>query len=187
MTTYIALLRAVNVAGRNAVAMADLRDLLSALGMADVRTLLQSGNVVFRGRPCTPAELENRLEKEIGRRLQVECGVFVRTLSEWPAVVRNNPFRDEAKRDPGRLHVTFLRDAPGAAEVRALQDAIVGREIVRVKDRHAYIVYPDGAGRSRLTNAVIERHLKTRGTARNWNTTLKLGTAAAALESGSGG
>jgi uncharacterized protein (DUF1697 family) len=182
VTTYIGLLRAVNLAGRNAVSMAELRQLLVTLGMRDVRSLLQSGNMVFRGRMSTPAELEGRLEDETRRHLGVETGIFVRTPKEWSAVVADNPFPDQAKRDPSHLVVMFLKDTPGRPDVRALRQAIVGREAVAAKGRHAYIVYPDGIGRSRLTSAVVEKHLKTRGTARNWNTVLKIGAAAEAVE-----
>jgi uncharacterized protein (DUF1697 family) len=72
----------------------------------------------------------------------------------------------------------FLKEAPSREDVIALQTAIKGREVVRAEGRHAYIVYPDGVGRSRLTNALIERKLGTRGTGRNWNTVLKLGALA---------
>jgi uncharacterized protein (DUF1697 family) len=86
-----------------------------------------------------------------------------------------NPFRAEAKRDPARLLVFALKDAPARPQAQALSDAITGREIARVVGRQAYIVYPDGVGRSRLTIALIERKLGTRATGRNWNTATKLG------------
>src|ERR671932_482330 len=107
--------------------------------------------------------------RDLCARLGLDADFFVRAAAEWEDVVAGNPFRDEAERDPGRLHVTVLKDAPSAAAVRALQGAIVGSEVARVTGRHAYIIYPDGAGRSRLTNTVIERALGTRATARNWN------------------
>lgn len=178
MATYLALLRAVNVAGHRLVAMADLRDVVTDLGLADVRSILQSGNLVFRGRPRPTARLERVLESEAAKRLNLETDWFVRTAEEWSALVARNPFRAEARRDPGHLLVAFLKDAPGAKRVQALRAAITGREVVRVAGRQAYIVYPDGVGRSRLTTALIEKHLATRGTGRNWNTVLRLAAAA---------
>ena len=80
--------------------------------------------------------------------------------------------------NPSHLLVMFLQKAPDREHTTSLQRAIKGREVVRIKDRHAYIVYPDGIGRSRLTTAVIEKSLGTRGTGRNWNTVLKLGALA---------
>jgi uncharacterized protein (DUF1697 family) len=179
MTTYVALLRAINVGGRNAVAMADLRALLTQLGFDDAQSLLQSGNLVFRSRPQTGARLERALETEAQKRLDLETEFFVRTAEEWKAVIARNPFREEAERDPGHLVVVVLKAAPDAKDVTALQAAITGPEVVRADGRHAYIVYPSGIGRSRLTNALIEKTLSTRGTGRNWNTVLKLGALVA--------
>ena len=174
MTTYVVLLRAVNVAGHGMVAMADLRAMVEKMGFDDPRTLLQSGNLVFRSPARSPAQLERALEAETKQRLGVATAYFVRTAQEWQAVVAGNPFKTEATRDPGHLLLMCLKDAPAAPAVKALQAAISGREVLRAKGRHAYFVYPDGVGTSRLTNAVIEKKLGTSGTARNWNTVLKL-------------
>jgi uncharacterized protein (DUF1697 family) len=178
--TYIALLRAVNLAGHQQVAMADLRDVLTRLGFADVRSLLQSGNLVFRTDARAGAQLERSLEAAAAKRLALQTGFFVRTAAEWKAVVAHNPFVDEAKRDPAHLVAMFLKDAPAAGDIEALQAAITGPEVVRAEGRQAYIVYPSGIGRSRLTTALIEKKLGTRGTGRNWNTVLKLAALAGA-------
>ncbi len=171
---HIALLRGVNVGGHRKVAMADLRSLLQALGFEDVRTLLQSGNAVFRSAGPSGVRLERLLEDEAKRRLGLDTAFLVRTAAEWDEAIARNPFPEAARRDPAHLLVMFLKAAPAGAAVRALRAAIAGREAVRAEGRHAYLVYPDGIGRSRLTIDVIERHLGTRGTARNWNTVLKL-------------
>lgn len=176
-TIHIGLLRAVNLAGLNKISMSDLRDLLVMLGLRDARTLLQSGNVVFRA-DIAAAKLEGLLQDAAAKRLGLTTDFFVRTAKEWKGIVAANPFPDEARRDPGRLIVVVLKDAPEAEAVTALQNAIKGREVVRAKGRQAYITYPDGMGRSRLTTALIERKLGTRGTARNWNTVLKLAALA---------
>jgi len=179
VTTHIALLRAINVAGRNRVSMADLRDLLAELGFANVQSLLQSGNLVFDGRAGTPARLESLLEQAAKDRLQLETAFFVRTAKEWAEIVAGNPFPDEAKLDPAHLVVLLLKGAPDREHVTALETAIFGREVVQAGGRQLYIVYPDGIGRSRLTNALIEQKLGTQGTARNWNTVLKLASLVA--------
>lgn len=178
-TTHIALLRAVNLGSHNRVAMADLRALLADLGMVEPRSLLQSGNLVFRSGLGSTAELERLLEEAAAERLGLETDLFVRTVAEWRRIVEVNPFPDEAKRDPSHLLVMALKTEPSARAVPQVQAAIKGREAVRVVGRQAYIVYPDGIGRSRLRSAVLERHLGTRGTARNWNTVLKLAALAA--------
>jgi uncharacterized protein (DUF1697 family) len=180
MTTYVALLRAINLGSHQRVAMSDLRDLLERMGYDDVRSLLQSGNLLFRSEARDGAQLERRLEAEAAKRLGLGTDFFVRSAAEWEAVVAGNPFPAEAKRDPGHLLVMFLKGAPEAKDVERLQAAISGPEVIRARGKDAYIVYPNGVGRSRLTNALLERHLGTRGTGRNWNTVLKLRALAAA-------
>ena len=181
MATYIGLVRAINLAGRNVVAMSDLRDLMTALGLEDARTLLQSGNVVFRSSVASARTVERLLEDGAAKRLGLNLVFFVRSAAEWARVIAANPFPDEAKNDPARLVAVVLKEAPERAAVTALQKAIRGREVVRAKGREAFISYPDGQGRSKLTMALIERHLGTSGTARNWNTVLKLAALSAAV------
>ncbi len=171
---HVALLRAINVGGHNPVAMADLRGLLAEEGFADVRSLLQSGNLVFRSDGRAAAELEQALEAAAIARLGLRTEFLVRTAAEWDAIVAGNPFPAEAACDPGRLLVMFLKEAPGANDIAALQAAITGPEVVRAAGKQAYIVYPAGIGRSRLTSTLVEKKLATRGTGRNWNTVLKL-------------
>lgn len=164
MTIHIALLRGINVGGNKMIAMSDLRDMAARLGLLDARTLLQSGNLVFRSGK-SPAQLEKLLEREI----DANVSVMVRTAEEWRAVVARNPFAEEAKRDPGRLLVMALKEPADAGTL-----VMPGRELARGSGREIYFYYPDGQGTSKLTNAVIEKKLGTRGTARNWNTVMKL-------------
>lgn len=178
--THIALLRAINVGGTKKIAMAELRDFMAALGFQDVRSLLQTGNLVFQSDGRTGADLERVLETEAKKRLELETDFFVRCSKEWDAVIAHNPFLDEAESDPSHLVVMFLKDAPGATAVSALQAAIEGPEIVKADGKQIYVVYPAGIGRSRLTNKLIEDKLGTRATGRNWNTVLKIAALAAA-------
>jgi uncharacterized protein (DUF1697 family) len=157
--------------------MTDLRNFLTELGLGDARSLLQSGNLVFESKVRTGAELERFLETEAHDRLSLEVDFIVRTPDEWKAVIRQNPFRKEAERDPGRLVVMFLKAEPDVADMVALQADIRGPEVVRAKGKHAYIYYPNGQGRSKLTHSILEKRLG-RGTGRNWNTVLKLGVMA---------
>ena len=176
--TCVALLRGINLAGRNRVSMADLRGMLEDLGFEDPRTLLQSGNAVFRTtRPVGP-DLERALESAAAERLRVDVDVFVRTPEDLRAVIDQNPLPEVARADPSHYLVLFLKQPASTAGVRALQDAIPGREVVRVLERHAYVAYPDGMGRSKLTSVIFDRTLRVSGTARNWNTVLKLAAMA---------
>ncbi len=171
---HVALLRAINVGGRNQIAMAELRELVEGLGCAGTQSLLQSGNLTFRSNRRDGAALERLLETATEKCFGFAIDYLVRTAEEWNAVIEGNPFPDAAKKDPSHLLVTFLKKSPEVDEVRALQAAIQGPESVRAEGRHLYAIYPAGVGRSKLTNTLIERKLGTRGTARNWNTVLKL-------------
>jgi len=182
VTTYVALLRAINLGAHNRIAMADLRAMLAKLKLHEPQTLLLSGNVIFKSNATSSSDLETQLEAASTKHLKVTTDYFVRSAAEWQAIIEANPFPAEARSDPGHLLMMCLRDAPSPAAVKALQDRIKGREVVKAKGKHAYFVYPDGIGRSKLTIAVIEKALGTRGTARNWNTVLKLGELASAAE-----
>jgi uncharacterized protein (DUF1697 family) len=172
---YVALLRAVNVGGRNMVAMSDLRAMLADLGFEKGQSLLQSGNLVFEasGRRST-ARLEAELERATSDRLGVATDFFVRNANEWREIVETNPFPEEARDDPGHLLMFALESAPSAKQIAALTTAIPGPEVARVVGRQAYILFPDGMGRSKLSPGLIEKHLRTRATSRNWNTVRKL-------------
>jgi uncharacterized protein (DUF1697 family) len=175
MSTFVAVLRAINLGAHNRIAMADLRAMCETIGLANPKTLLLSGNVVFESRTASIEKLERLLEDASTKHLGVTTDYFVRSAVEWQAIIAGNPFPAEAKSDPGHLLMMCLREAPGAPAVKALQAAIKGRERVRVTGKDAYFVYPDGVGTSKLTITIIEKMLGTRGTARNWNTVLKLG------------
>jgi uncharacterized protein (DUF1697 family) len=176
-TVHVALLRAINVGGRSSLAMADLRAVAEGLDFTNVKTLLQSGNLVFESKGKKAAALESALEAALKKR-GMETDFMIRRADELAAVIAANPFPKEAKSDPGHLVVMFLKDAPGAKAIVALQAAVKGREVIRHQGRELYIVYPDGIGRSKLTNAFIESRLGTRGTGRNWNTVTKLAALA---------
>ena len=178
MTTHIALLRGINVGGANRLAMADLRAVAARAGLGAPRTLLQSGNLVFSAEEAKGAALERRLEAAIAAELGLTLDVVVRTADAWSDMVAANPFPAEAARDPARLAVLALKTAPDPAAGARLRAAIRGPETARVIGREAFVIYPDGMGQSRLTPAIIDRALGVRGTARNWNTVLKVAAMA---------
>ena len=178
MSIQIALLRGVNVGGRSSLPMARLKALLEEMGFANPRTLLQSGNAVFESEGLVEAKLEARLESALEAAFGRVIAVRTRSARDWAEVVAHNPFPEEAKADPAKLLVMFLKHAPTAETVEALQAAINGPERVKAHGRHAYIVFPDGMGRSKLTPAVLEKRLGAGSTGRNWNTVLKLAAMA---------
>ncbi len=171
---HIALLRGVNVAGNRKVAMKDLVALAVTLGLKEARTLLQSGNLVFRGSGAATEKMEEQFEKRALKDLGLKTTFMIRTAEEWLSVVKANPFKSEAKSDPGHLVLLTLKDAPTKSAVTALRSAIKGPELIELRGRHLYATYPDGIGRSKLTSALIDGKLGTIATGRNWNTVLKL-------------
>jgi len=146
--------------------------------LGDAQSLLQSGNIVFESEGRTAARLESLLESEVAKRLGATTTFYVRTAREWKSLVVDNPFPEAAKKDPSHLVVLFLKKPPTPAAVQALKAAIVVREEVQAAGRQAYVIYPDGIGRSRLTPGIIDTKLGQRGTGRNWNTVLKLAALA---------
>ena len=171
MATFIALLRGVNVGGKTKVSMADLKDLAVDIGLRAPRTLLQSGNLVFETDNQDSKVLETLLEQETEARLGLKTDYLLRTPEAWGAMIAANPFPKEAEADPGHLLVYAMKSAPEPGPVEAAAEGLP--ETVKVIGREAFIVYPEGIGRSKLK-------LPVRGTGRNWNTVLKLAEMAGA-------
>jgi uncharacterized protein (DUF1697 family) len=169
MTHYIALLRGVNVGGNRKLPMAELRDKLLALGYAGVRTLLASGNVVLTLAQTDPKALEARLQADLRRACDLDTDVMVRDPAEWDAIIAANPYPDRALSDPSHLLVVALKAPPAPAAVKATLAGHRGPEQVHVGGREAYIYYSQGIGESKLNLKGLGP-----GTARNWNTVLKL-------------
>jgi uncharacterized protein (DUF1697 family) len=176
VSTYVALLRGINVGGRQKLPMADLRGLLEGLGYADVKTHLQSGNALFgtEGGDAGGAEAHAEvIEREIDRALGLSVKVLVRTPAELARVVEANPF-PAAAAEPTKVHVAFLSGPPDPARLAELDPARFAPDELRAGEREVYLWYPEGAGRTKLSTAVLERRLGLTGTARNWKTVTKL-------------
>lgn len=173
MSTLIGLVRGINVGGRQKLPMQTLRELLEGLGFTRVRTMLQSGNVVFDTKATKPSHLEKILDTAIRERVGMEVDFLVRTPEEFRAVIARNPFPAEAASDPARLLVNFLRTPVDQQKVDQLRAVIRDGERLEAKDREAYLFFPQGMATTRITNAVLEKYLG-RCTGRNWNTVTKL-------------
>jgi len=168
----IALLRGINLVKVRRVSMPELRDLLTGLGYGDVRTLLQSGNVVLTTE-LEPARLERTLEEEIAEGLGVDTRVLVRTRDELADVIARNQLAT-AGRDPRRIRVAFCESEPDPEAVRALAAADVAPEEFAASGREVYSWHPDGFGTSHLLKLATEQKLGVVATARNWSTVTKL-------------
>ena len=167
MPTYVALLRGINVSGRNKIAMSDLRTAFEALGHADVRTYIQSGNVVFAATANATAGLEPAIEKGIATAFGLDVAVLVRTRAELATVLKRNPFGAEA-------YVTFLDVAPSRARVAELDPAQYAPDEFAVHGREVFVRCPNGYGRTKINNSFFERKLAAKATTRNWKTVTTL-------------
>ena len=184
MTVYVSMLRGVNVGGSGLVKMEPLREAYESIGLADVRTLLQSGNVLFRSSLTDRERLVKRIMQEIERRFDLQVEVILRTLAEVASIVDRGPVLSP-RADKSKLLVMFLSAVPDAAAQAALRKWHKDKELkelLELRGPEIYLYYPEGVGRSKLTGAVIESKLDTAGTARNWNTLLKLVEVGRSLE-----
>ena len=169
MTTYIALLKGINVGGNRRLPMADLKAALTDAGFGNVRTILASGNVVLDATETDPAALESRLASETRARLGVTTDYMVRDGDQWRAMIAANPFSDAAETDPAHLLVVVMKTQTEESKAKAYLDTYDGPERVAIIGREIFIHYPDGQGTSRLSIPRLGN-----GTARNWNTATRL-------------
>ena len=177
--TYIALLRGINVGGKNILPMRDLSDIFSKAGCGDVRTYIQSGNVLFTATAKCAERISSEATAQIHKRFGFQSAVVVRTRKELRAIAADNPFlsgkRDAG--DAGSLHVAFLTDAADRRRIAALDPARSPGDYLEVREpgrREVYLSLGNGVARSRFSNAWLDSTLATTSTLRNWRTVLKL-------------
>ena len=173
MTTFAALLRGINVGGKNTMPMTELKSLFSSLGLSDVATYIQSGNVVFRSSGGEAHELAARIEQRIADDFGIGVAVLLRTSDELAEIASGNPFLGH-EADRSRLHVVFLDRPPAPDAATQLDPKRSPPDRFVLHGRQIYLHLPNGAGRSKLTIDYFERRLGVRATARNWNTLTKL-------------
>jgi uncharacterized protein (DUF1697 family) len=174
MTLRVALLRGVNVGGAKKVAMAELRAMFEALGFTDVKTLLQSGNVVFRAGAEAEADLEAHLEAATEKRLGLKTSYLVRDAKAWRAIIDANPFPKEAQAEPSRTLVTVGRAAMPAEALDAVRAAMKPHEKLAAVERQVYAYFGEGMGQSEAAEVLNRKAIKAIATGRNWNTVLKI-------------
>jgi uncharacterized protein (DUF1697 family) len=173
---WVALLRGINVGGKNSVPMAQLRNAFEEAGAADVATYIQSGNVVLTHASSDRAALAKQLEDAVRDTFGVSSTIVLRTFAELTKVARAKPFGP----DNSNTHVTFLERKPTAAAIKSLADLEISPDEVKVVGSDAFLRYPNGVSGSRLTGPLLERRLGVAGTARNWRTVTRLAAMASA-------
>jgi uncharacterized protein (DUF1697 family) len=172
VAVWIALLRGVNVGGHNQLPMARLRAIAEELGHTQVRTYIQSGNLVFESPARSAARIGRALEERITAVTGLEAAVVVRSRDELAAVASGNPFLARGE-DPGKLHVVFLARPGGAAKLAAVDPARYAPDEVALVRREVYVYAPNGVGRSKLGPLGARMGLAD-GTMRNWRTVTTL-------------
>ncbi len=178
MTLFVSLLRGINVSYRM-IKMAELKVLYESLGLKNVTTYIQSGNVIFQMEKNGSGSLETSIEHAIEKKFGFPVAVVVRKPAELSKVIRANPFIGLNKIDKNRLHVTFLKAKPAPAMVKALQLAAAkSTDQYKILGCEVYLYCPNGYGKTLLSNAFFEKQLKVTATTRNWKTVNTLYTMA---------
>lgn len=165
--TYIAILRGINVSGSKKLPMAELRTLLAKLDFQKVQTYIQSGNVVFTSDEKNQEKLGEQISEAIKKQYDYDVPVLVKTIAEWKTAMANNPFTDK---DISKQAITFLATTPTETDF----DIDSKDDEFKIINSEVYLYCPNGFGRSKLTNNLFERKLKTQATTRNWKTIHKL-------------
>jgi uncharacterized protein (DUF1697 family) len=165
MQTYISMLRGINVGGQKQVRMADLKGLYESLGLGNVQTYVQSGNVVFDSKEQDAEKLRKFIEAQIKATFSFSVPVTIRTADDFKCVIENHPF---AKEDPVRVLVTFLYERPEQSkwnELSHYQDKV---DRFALGEQEIFLFCPGGYGRTKLSNTFFEKKLGVAATTRNW-------------------
>jgi uncharacterized protein (DUF1697 family) len=173
LPSHVALLRGINVGGKNKLAMKDLVAIFVAAGCVDVQTYIQSGNVVFKASTAVAKRLPSAVSAALLDLAGYRIPVVIRTVDELESVSQNNPFL-KAGRESDTLHVAFLADLPAPARVAAIDPKRSPPDELDLRGREIYLRLPNGVAPSKLTNAYFDATLGTTSTLRNWRTVLKL-------------
>ena len=170
METYIALLRGINVSGQKMIKMGDLIKALEELNFSNIRTYIQSGNIIFQCDKTDPPQLAVMIAGNISDHFRFEVPVIIRTLAELEQVSENNPFLVKRTEDVDKLHVTFLSKEPDPVDLKKAEENSFPPDEFIISGKKVYLFCPNGYGRTKLTNTFFENRLKTTATTRNWKT-----------------
>jgi len=168
--TYIALLRGINVSGHRMIKMEELKNVLSELNFTNIRTYIQSGNIIFDSEKKDPAYLEKQIEEKILNHFEFHVPVVIRTRSELDNIHKDNPFLGKRNEPVDKLHVTFFPEHPEKEHLKKIEELLFLSDEFVVSGREAYLYCPNGYGRTKLTNQFFENKLKLTATTRNWKT-----------------
>lgn len=177
MPVYLALLRGINVSGKKIIKMEDLRKLMTGANFENVKTYIQSGNVIFESQEKSKSILAGVIERLIEQQYGFDVSIFVIDTEAIVKAIDNNPFvKDRIEEEAGfkKVYITFLSEKPSIENFEKLKQAPIGNDLIEIIDDILYFKLESKASDSKLSNNLIENKLKVRATTRNWNTTLKL-------------
>jgi len=174
MNTCIALLRGINVSGQNSVKMDDLTAIFRELDFTDIRTYIQSGNVIFKSTQTSCDELEKMISERILLKLGMNVKTFVFDEKSFEGIIGKNPFIADKTKEQAFLHITFLSDRPDKLLIESLQSFKLPEEEFLINNRAIYLYCPKGYGKTKLNNTLFEKKLKTVATTRNWRTVIEI-------------
>lgn len=174
MKTYIVILRGINVSGHKMIKMEALRTMFESLNFKNVKTYIQSGNVVFRFKETNVDKIEKKIANKIQEEFGFEIPVMVKELDEIKTVLKNNPFINKRKEDITKLHVTFLNDVPAKDAIDKIKEGQYVPDEFISDGKNIYLFCPNGYGNTKLSNNFFENKLKLVATTRNWKTISEL-------------
>ena len=170
MNTYISLLRGINVGGHSQIKMKDLTGLYESSGFKNVKTYVQSGNVVFDSSMDDGEKIVKKIEKNIKTKFGFDVKLIIRTPDELNKIIKTNPFLKRAEVDKERLYMVFLSEKPDASLMKNLDIKKAPEEEFQIINKEIYLYLPKGFGTAKLQVGVFEKKLKIPATARNWKT-----------------
>jgi uncharacterized protein (DUF1697 family) len=174
MQTYISMLRGINVSGRNILKMEALRDMYIKLNFSEIKTYIQSGNVVFNFKSSNTKAIEKLINNQLKNDFELEVPVIVKSAQEIKLISNSNPFLIHRQEDITKLHVTFLSDEPNKNAIEPRQSNINTTDEFIIVSNVVYLFCPNGYGNTKLTNTFFENKLKVTATTRNWKTIMQL-------------
>ncbi|TAG11077.1 MAG: DUF1697 domain-containing protein [Sphingobacteriia bacterium] len=174
MTTYISILRGINVSGQKLIKMDALRKSYENLGFHNITTYVQSGNVIFSGNNVNPNELVQIITRQIETDFGFKVPIIVLTINNLKKIIDSNPYLKDSNKDTTFLHVTFLSSKPQKINFTAVEEKKLSGEEIFFTDDAVYLYCPNGYGKTKLTNGFLETKLKIGATTRNWKTTNEL-------------
>lgn len=175
MQNFISILRGINVSGHKKILMAELKALYENLKFREVKTYIQSGNIVFKSdSKLFNIQLAKKIEKEIFAKYNFEVPVIIRTKEELKNIIDQNPFIKEKNIDLKKLHVTFLSETPAKNKIEQIKEVNFSLDKFIIKEKEIYLHIPNSYGETKLSNKFFENKLKVTATTRNWNTVNKI-------------